>query len=169
MTYKEQLLKSIEDEIKIIKHLYGKIPEGKMEFKPAENTRTVIELLKYLTWCSVGTLKTFIDGDEDSPNYEMYKEFSENAKVMKPEDFEKRMNAQMESIKDLFNKFNDEDLLNKKVMMPYQDKITLGEAVINTSIKHLTAYRMQLYIYLKILGVEMNTVNCWFGEDASEN
>jgi len=165
MTNKEQILKSIEKEFKIIDHLYSKIPEGKSDFKPCENTRTIIELLRYITWCGLGTLKTFIDGDEDSPNYEMYKELLEKSKSMRFEDFPEAMNKQLEEIKILFEKFDDKDLLEKMVMMPNQEKYPLGESIIDTSVKHLTAYRMQLYIYLKILGVKLNTVNCWLGED----
>jgi len=169
MTNKEQILKSIENEFKIIDHLYGKIPEGKSDFKPCEDTRTIIELLRYITWCSLGTLKTFIEGDDNSPNYEMYSELSENSKSMKFDEFPEAMKKQLEEIKILFRKFDDKDLLEKMVMMPDQEKYPLGESVINTSVKHLTAYRMQLYIYLKILGVKLNTVNCWLGEDIEES
>ena len=168
MTHKEEILKAIEDEFKIIDHLYSKIPAGKLDFKPAEKTRTINELLRYLTWCGAATLKTFIEGDDDSPNFEIYKESSESAKDLKPENFPVAMDQQLDSIKKLFDKFNDEDLLTKNVMQPFGDKQPLGEAIIKTSVKHLTAYRMQLYLYLKILGVELNTVNCWIGEDATE-
>ncbi|MEZ4690369.1 MAG: hypothetical protein R3A12_09380 [Ignavibacteria bacterium] len=168
MSYKEQILKAIEDEFKIIDHLYSKIPEGKFDFKPADETRTIIQLLRYITWCSVGTLKTFIDGDDDSPNYEFYREFSEKAKEMKTSDFPDAMKQQLTDIKKLFEKFSEKDLLDKMVMMPDQEKYPLGEAIINTSVKHLTAYRMQLFIYLKILGLKLNTVNCWLGLDPEE-
>ncbi|HMQ68168.1 MAG TPA: hypothetical protein PKA90_04010 [Ignavibacteria bacterium] len=165
MTNKEQILKAIEDEFHIIDHLYSKIPEGKLDFKPAEETRTINDLLRYITWCSVGTLKTFMDGDDDSPNYEFYQEYSEKAKKMQTPDFPEEMKQQLDDIKKLFEKFTDKDLLDKMVMMPNQEKIPLGEALINTCVKHLTAYRMQLFIYLKILGVKLNTVNCWLGVD----
>lgn len=169
MTHKEQILKTIEIEITILNHLHTKIPAGKMDFKPAEGTRTMYELLRYITWASQAPLKTFIDGDEDSTNFEIYKELSEGSKNFKSEEFPEAMNRQLSAIKELFEKFSDEDLLKRKVMMPYQEKVLLGEAIINTVLKHLTAYRMQLYIYLKILGVNLNTVNCWLGEDATED
>jgi hypothetical protein len=168
MTQKENLIKAIEDEFKILKHLHTKIPDDKLEFKPADKTRTIYELLRYLTWCGQGTLKTFIEGDEDSPNFEIYKELSESAKDFKPENFPEAMDKQLISIKMLFEKFNDEDLVIKNVMLPFGVKQPLGEAIINTTIKHLTAYKMQLFLYLKILGIELNTVNCWIGEDATE-
>ncbi len=169
MTHKEQLLHSIEDDFKILKHLHTKIPAGKLEFKPAENMRTVYELLRYLTWCVLVTLKTFIEGDEDSPNFEFYKELSEAAQDFKSEDFNRAMDVQLGSIKKLFEKFSDEDLLSKVVMMPFGDKVPLGEGILNTTLKHITSYKMQLFLYLKILGVKMNTVNCWIGEDESED
>ncbi|MBK8551185.1 MAG: ClbS/DfsB family four-helix bundle protein [Ignavibacteria bacterium] len=169
MTHKDQLLEAIKDEFKIIKHLYTKIPEGKLEFKPAEEMRTVFQLLRYFTWCGLVTLKTFIEGEEDSPNFGIYKELSEAAQNFKPENFNDVMDEQLNSINKLFEKFSDEDLLSKKVMMPFGDKLSLGEAIIKTTVKHMTAYRMQLFLYLKILGVEVNTVNCWIGEDESED
>ncbi|MEO8209125.1 MAG: hypothetical protein ABI840_01080 [bacterium] len=168
MTHKEQMLITIEDEFRILKHLHTKIPEGKLEFKPAENMRTIFQLLRYLTWCGLATLKSFIEGDEDSPNFEFYKELSEAAQNFKTENFNEAMDTQLNSIKMLFEKFNDEDLLTKNVMMPFGDKLPLGEAIIKTTIKHMTGYKMQLFLYLKILGVEVNTVNCWLGEDESE-
>ena len=169
MTHKDQLLEAIEDEFKILKHLHSKIPEGKLEFKPAENMRTVFQLLKYVTWCGLATIKSFIEGDEDSPNFEMYKELSEAAQNFKSENFNDAMDAQLSSIKKIFDKFNDEELLSRRVMMPFGDKLPLGEAIVKTTIKHMTAYKMQLFLYLKILGAEINTVNCWLGEDESED
>lgn len=169
MTHKEQVLNAIEEEFKILKHLCIKIPEGKFEFKPAENMRTVNQLLKYLTWCGLATVKSFIEGDENSPNFEFYKELSDAVKNFKAENFNDAMDVQLNSIKMLFEKINDEDLLTKNVMMPFGEKLPLGEAIIKTTVKHMTAYRMQLFLYLKILGIELNTVNCWIGEDESED
>jgi hypothetical protein len=168
MTHKEQILKSIEDEFKILKHLNTKIPAVKLEFKAAENMRTVLQLLRYVTWCGLASLKSFIEGSSDSPNFEFYKELSDAALNFKAENFDAAMDAQLNSIKKLFEKFNDADLLSKNVMMPFGEKLPLGEAIIKTTVKHLTGYRMQLFLYLKILGIQLNTVNCWLGEDESE-
>lgn len=76
------------------------------------------------------------------------------------------MDEQLKSIKKLFEEFNDEDLLTRKVMLPSQEKLPLREALIKTTVKHFAAYKMHLFLYLKMLEVEVNTVNCWIGEDA---
>jgi len=54
-------------------------------------------------------------------------------------------------------------------MMPYREKWKLGEAIINPTVKHLNGIVCKLFLYLKILGVESSTVNCWLGEDASDD
>lgn len=165
MTHKEQLYEAIKAEFKILNHLYNKIPEGKMEFKPGDEMRTIHQLLKYLTWSGAASLKGFIEGDENSPNFEIYSELSEANKDFKPENFIEYLDRELELIKTLFEKFDDKGLLEKKIMTPFGKKVSLGEGIINTTVKHMNAYKMQLYLYLKILGVKLDTGDCWIGEE----
>jgi hypothetical protein len=44
--------------------------------------------------------------------------------------------------------------------------MSLGAAIMNSSVKFLAAYRMQLFLYIKQLGrQELSTVQNWGGRD----
>ncbi|MCC7159475.1 MAG: hypothetical protein IT281_08055 [Ignavibacteria bacterium] len=57
--------------------------------------------------------------------------------------------------------FADEDLLSKTVLIPWREKMPLGQAIIETSLKWLTGYKMQLYLYLRMNKLEVDTGDCW--------
>ena len=49
MYTKENLIASVENEFRIIKHLAEKIPADTEGYKPTEGQRTTLELLQYLS------------------------------------------------------------------------------------------------------------------------
>jgi hypothetical protein len=60
MYTKEQCLKSIETEIRLIKHLATKIPQGKEGYRPSEGQRSTLELLQYLSASGSSTMKVIL-------------------------------------------------------------------------------------------------------------
>ena len=64
---------------------------------------------------------------------------------------------------------NQEPVLpeGKQIDMGDMGTYTLKDWLLRTSLKFLTAYRMQLFLYLKqTTHPEMSTSNCWLGQDA---
>lgn len=163
MITKKQVLDSFIQEANICKHLYGKLTAPMFDFRAAPNTRSTLELLQYLTICAVGPAKSLVHG-----NWEISKGYREEAAKMPAADFLKRMDQQIEEMKTLFGELLEADLINRDVTYPWGGGEKLGMALVNTSLKFITAYRMQLFLQAKMAGLsDLNTSNCWRGSDAA--
>lgn len=147
--YKEFLLNSIVKDLKICRRLYTRIPANKMDYRPKEGVRSTIELLRYLSWCGTGMIKYWYHGDgRDFKTF--IGEIVSATKTMEPEQFIAAMDEQIETVKALFAEIKDEDLYTKQVNYPSGGNTgPLGEVLLETSVKWLAAYKMQLFLYLK--------------------
>src|ERR1017187_10382673 len=66
------------------------------------------------------------------------------------------------SIQEYMKEISDADLVNKEIELPSKEKMTLGVAIINAPVKWLAAYRMELFLYLKINGhSNLSTNEAW--------
>lgn len=164
MDFKDQIIKSIEKEIKIIKHLFTKLPENSNDFRPAEGMRSLNELLDYLTWCGAGAITAYLNTESDYRS--ITQEYREKARQFSLAQFPEAMDEQMQIIRELLGSINDEDLKNKEVTVVWGEKMKLGEAILNTTFKYFVAYRMQLFLYAKMAGAsQLTTANNWVGMD----
>lgn len=160
MTHKENLFNVIEKEINVIKTLSSKVTKEILPYKPIDGIRTTEEVMQYLTWCGSSTV-TFFLLDDPSKAKENYQKFQEDAKTVTLDNFKERMDAQLSILKDCFEKFSDNDLLTKEVLLPWQEPCLLGFAIMETTVKWLTGYKMQLYLYMKQNGIKLDTGDCW--------
>ena len=162
MSYKESLINCMEQEINVAKTLYTKLPKDSLDFSPGEKMRTTLEVLRYLTWCASSTVNFYMiqETDPEKANSN-YADYYNRAKDMKPGEFPQKMDEQFAEIKTLLAPLSDEDLLNKKVTLPWNIEKPLGEALMETALKWLTAYKMQLFLYAKMGNPELNTIDCW--------
>lgn len=160
MTHKEQILKTLEKEIQVCKRLYTILPKELYDYKPVEGMRTTLELLRYLTWCSGSCLESYFETDKERL-HTLYERNWEHGETMKAEEFPARMDEEWEKIKRHFEMFTDEDLLSKTVTIPWREQMPLGQAIIETSLKWLTGYKMQLFLYMRMNELEVDTGDCW--------
>jgi hypothetical protein len=159
MTHKQQILNTLEKETAICKRLYTLTPKEMLGYTPKEGMRTTMEVLQYLSWCAVSCIENYMAEPEKRKG--IYSRNEEYGRTMKPEDFPARMDEQMEKIKSLLAGVSDDELLTKEVLVPWQQPYILGEALIETAVKWLTGYKMQLFLYMKMNGVELDTGDCW--------
>ncbi len=161
--FKQFLLNSIVKEMKIIRRLATKIPADQHEYRPKENMRSYKELLQYLSVCGTNSISYWYRKDTAVDFRTFVTEVAVNAqKNISPQNFVAAMDAQIELVTKLFEQISEEDLLNKEVDYPGGDKGKLGEAIIETSIKWLTAYKMQLFLKLKLSSdQELKTPDLW--------
>ncbi len=83
---------------------------------------------------------------------------------MTPDAFQTHMDAQLAQIHYMMDQVTDADLAEREVTMPWGATFKLGEALVNTSLKFLTAYRMQLFLHAKTGGAaHLSTSDCWMG------
>lgn len=164
MTHKQQIINTLEKETAICKRLYTMIPNEMMDYSPGYEMRTTLELLRYMTWCSGSCVENYTETDLEIRKG-IYGKNEAYGESMMPEEFPARMNEQMEKIKSLLHDVADEELLTKIVQLPWREEMLLGEALIETSVKWLTGYKMQLYLYMKLNGIELDTGDCWITTD----
>lgn len=157
MYTREQFLKSVGNEIRIIKHLATKIPEGRGDYRPSETQRSTLELLQYLSAAGSTTMKVMLT--ENVKSYEDYLDFKESVNL---ENFKDKMDAQEADIREMFAQISDEDL---KKEFDYYGNRTKVEHLIEGILKTFAAYRMQLFLYVKACGAHVSTMDVWAGVD----
>ena len=161
MITKSGFLEMCRREAGICRHLHGKIDESKLEWKPGENMRTTLELLRYLTYTGIAPAQATVEND-----WETAKGWADKAKDMTAAEFPARMDDQVRHLEKLLEPIPDDDLMNREVALPWGENTTLGGALVATTLRFLAAYRMQLFLYVKASGVsDIGPANCWAGID----
>lgn len=158
---KSILLKSIVKEMMIVKRLATKIPHDQHDFRKKEGMRSTLELLQYLSGCGTGMIRYWYRTDGSDFKTFMGK-LREDAVVITVDNFPQAMDAQIELITRLFDSITEEDLNSKEVDYPWGEKAPLGEAILETCLKWLVGYKMQLFLALKLSSAEaLATPDLW--------
>ncbi len=148
-------------ECDVITHLASKLPAGSDDYRPSPGQRSTLELLRYLAACGIGGARAMHDRD-----WAGYKECAARVEKMPAKEFPAAMARQKQELVALLGGLSDKDLVTRKSMLPWDQEVTLGRALQETTLKWLTAYKMQLFLYAKALGVTaLATSNCWGGMD----
>lgn len=159
--YKQHLTNAMLREMNICKRLYTKIPHDKMDFKTKEELRTIHDQLQYL--CVIGTAPLeFWINKSDMPFNTFFAEVTAASKKIPHEKFLSAMDEQIDRTKKLFNQITEDDLFTKEVSYPWGEKVPLGEAIIGTCIKFLSAYKLQLFLHIKLCSdQQLGTADAW--------
>jgi len=159
---KPELLASLQNEVRILLHLAGKIDPGKVDYRPSPKQRSVIELLKYLTAMGPELIRATKAGGFDVPAW------TAAMKTAEAWDFDQTVAAiaaQSETYATLLADMSDADFRGEIEM--FGSKTTRGAFIVNMVLCGCAAYRTQLFLYLKSCGRdELGTMNLWAGMDA---
>ncbi|MHC5010807.1 MAG: hypothetical protein ACYTG6_07640 [Planctomycetota bacterium] len=162
MLTKDDLRDSVLHECDVCLHLFEKLPEGAFDFRPTPDQRSTLELLRYLSFCGIASCYTAYDR-----SWDRYQVEAEAIADMTGEEFPERMRGQKERIREFFDGLSEEAFAMRESQMPLGDEVKLSRALLDLTLKWLTAYRMQLFLYAKGAGnTEIGTFNCWVGRDA---
>jgi len=164
MFTKDQFIDSIENETQICKHLFSKIPDGSLNYRPTEKQRSLLELLQYLTTCVRTPLNALVAADWSGVSDDL-----KRIKDIPAEKFCDAMDQQLSDVKDRIGQIPMTDFTTKMTSVPWGDNVLLGPALVNLPLKFIAAYRMQLFLYLKGVGnSELSTYSCWIGIDTPD-
>lgn len=157
--YKQHLLQNIEREIVLLKRLAGLIEEKDLNFRIGEKLRSTHELMIYLSYIGELSVYWMMNKDMTADQRKAMRESNMNVTV---EDFSSRLDQQWHNIQELLQNITDEQLMTMESEMPWKEKMPLGSAIINSAIKFLCSYRMQLFNHLKLNGrPELGTREAW--------
>lgn len=159
---KEQLIACLQNEVRILVHLCGKVLPEFLDYRPTPKQRSTIELLRYLTLMGpvlVPSIKagTFLIDEWNAAEA--------RANEMDFANIVESLESQSALYAELLESWTDAD---------FQEDVALfgppsprGVQLINLIVAGHAAYRTQLFCYLKSCGrEELNTMNLWGGMDA---
>lgn len=160
---KSELLTSLQNEVRILLHLAGKIDRATLDYRPTPKQRSTMELLRYVSMMGPTLLEYAITNSQD-PEIWAKAEAAANAR-----DFDQTIAAiaaQSGAYEKLLAGVSDHDL-RAEVSGGDGTRISCGARIVNLVLSGCAAYRMQLFLYLKASGrEELNTMNLWMGADA---
>ena len=163
---KEELIASLQHEVRILVHLAGKVDKSNLDYRPTPKQRSTLELLQYMaimgpTQVAViqaGTFNRAALGAAWSPAEAASKAMSFDQAVA-------AIQAQADEYARTLSGWTEADFRAEIDM--FGTKSTRGSLLVNLVLSGHAAYRTQLFCYLKSCGRdELNTLNLWAGADS---
>lgn len=160
MYTKQNLIDAVSNEFRILKHLAEKIPADTEGYKPTEGQRTTLELIQYLSYVFVATTKVILTNDMS-----IYMPLHEKSKETTIANFASILDQEEVEFKKVLENVTDEDL-SVVINLYNQGEKTKGVYLVESMLKWLGAYKMQLFLYIKSSGnTSIGTSNLWGGID----
>ena len=160
MISKQTFLESVEEEVRILSHLHTKLGAEHFDYRPSSGQRSIRELMWYLGACVLAVTRGAVLGE-----WEAYYRKSKEHDHFDIAEFPARMQAQLDAMRELFRDIPEADF-EKTIEAPWGTVDTLGAMLLNTALKYLTAYRMQLFLHAKAAGLaDLSTHQAWIGRD----
>jgi hypothetical protein len=158
MITKEQFIQSLVRELDIIKHLAGKVDTSKLDYRPTPAQRSTLELLQYLGRSIAISIKGNIAGDQN-----VYIELTKEPNTVTFENFISKMDEQIAFVKEAVGALTEADLAKESTI--WGSTAPLAMHLLGV-LKTATAYKMQLFLYIKMSGnSSIGTSNVWGGMD----
>ncbi|MCU1275763.1 MAG: hypothetical protein JWO48_3194 [Bryobacterales bacterium] len=164
---KDELIKSLQSEVRILLHLISKVKPTKLDYRPTAKQRSMLELLQYMVIVGPIHLRAVMAGAFDMDAWRnTWRTQEAGAKAMNLEEVKEAIGKQPALFAELLGSCSDADLRANIEM--FGSKASRGSMIVSLVLCHYTAYRMQLFLYLKGCGrEELNTMNLWVGKDAA--
>jgi hypothetical protein len=160
---KQELIASLQNEVRILLHLASKIDRSKLDYRPSPKQRSTMELLQYLVTMGPMLLRSIKAGSFDRPAFQAA---SAEAKAYNFDQVLAAIERQKNMYAELIGGFSDADFRGE-IDLFGAGKSSRGAVIINLVLAGCAAYRTQLFLYLKACGRdELNTMNLWSGADA---
>jgi hypothetical protein len=159
MVSKDDVLETLLLECDICTHLFEKLPEGALDYRPTLTQRSTLELLRYLSFSGIGFVAAVVHGDWD-----VYSKGAEGSSSLAAEDFPEAMRRQKDALREAFAGLTEEHLETGRCTMPWGTEMSVGRGLLMLPLRSMAAYRMQLFLYAKSAGnEEIWTPDCWAG------
>jgi len=157
---KEELITSLQNEVRILLHLASKIDRSQLDYRPTPKQRSTLELLRYLTIMGPSLIPAIKTGAFDGAA------FGAAQAAANAMNFDQVLAALEKQGKDYaqLGGWPDADFRGEIEM--FGRKSSRGSLIVNLILCGFAAYRTQLFCYLKSCGRdELNTMNLWAGMD----
>ena len=160
---KEELIASLQNEVRILVHLASKIDRNKLDYRPTPKQRSTMELLQYLAVMGPNLIRSAKAGAFDVPGWQAA---TEEVKTFNFDQVLAALQKQSATYAELLAGYSDEDFRGQ-IDLFGSGKTSRGAFIVFIVLGGCAAYRTQLFLYLKACGrEELNTMNLWGGTDA---
>jgi hypothetical protein len=160
---KQDLIGCLQNEVRILVHLAGKVKPEMLDYRPTPKQRSVIELLRSLTIMGPILVPSIKAGKFLVDEWTAAKK---NAATLDFDATVKALEAESAFYVDAINGFSDEEL-SAEVNL-FGQPATRGRLLVDLIVSGHAAYRTQLFCYLKSCGRdELSTMNLWVGVDGA--
>ena len=160
---KSELIASLQNEVRILVHLAGKVEPEMRDYRPTPKQRSAFELLKYLTVMGPQLVKAAKQGGFDR---EAFMAAQAQAETRNWDQTVAALAKQADEYRELLEPWTDADL-RAEIDMFGRGNASKGSFLVNLVLAGHAAYRTQLFCYLKACGrEELGTMNLWGGMDA---
>jgi hypothetical protein len=158
---KEELIATLQNEVRILVHLAGKVDRSKIDYRPSEKQRSILELLQYMVIMGPNLVRAIKAGAFDG---EAWGIAAAGAKAMSFDQAVAAIQQQSAWYEQTLSTFADSDFREKVDF--FGGNYSKGSHLVNLVVSGYAAYRTQLFLYLKACGrEELNTMNLWGGAD----
>jgi hypothetical protein len=159
---KEELITSLQNEVRILLHLAGKIDRAQLDYRPSPKQRSTLDLLRYLSHMGPVLIPTIKAGKFD---VEAWQAEVAKANASDIDQVLESIGRQATGYADQLSGWTDTDFRGEIEM--FGRKASRGRLIVELVLAAHAAYRTQLFLYLKACGRdELNTMNLWAGVDA---
>lgn len=159
---KDELIRSLQHEVRILLHLVGKIDPTLLDYRPTPRQRSTLELLQYLTVMGPTLVRMAQAGKFDVP---AWTEAETAAAQLSFDEVTAAIAGHADEYATLLGGMTDDDF-RAEVQM-FGRRTSRGAFIVNLVLCGCAAYRTQLFLYLKACGRhELGTMNLWGGLDA---
>jgi len=160
---KTELIAALQNEVRILVHLAGKVDRTTIDYRPTPKQRSTIELLRYLSMMGP-TIIRYAKTNSTDPAL-----WGDATKAAEARDFDQTVAAiaaQSAEYASLLGEMSDADFRGD--VKGFDGSTTSrGAFIVNLVLGGCAAYRTQLFLYLKACGhEELGTMNLWAGMDA---
>ena len=160
---KSELIASLQNEVRILLHLAGKIDRATLDYRPTPKQRSTIELLRYLSMMGPTLVRYAL---ADTPDPALWPTAVQAAEARDFDQTLAAIAAQTDAYRTLLADVSDADFRGE-VKGFDGNNISRGALIVSVVLCGYAAYRTQLFLYLKACGrEELGTMNLWAGVDA---
>jgi len=163
---KDELINSLKDEVRLLLHLVSKAGPQQLDYRPSPKQRSTLELLQYLTIVGPIHLNVVVSGAFDMvQGADLWRREDAIAKARSFDETVRAIEGLPKTFADGIGAISDDEL--RQPISLFGQTASRGQWLVRMLLSHYTAYRMQLFLWLKASGrEELNTMNLWAGIDA---
>jgi hypothetical protein len=159
---KQELIDMLQNEVRILVHLAGKVDDKALNYRPTEKQRSTLELLRYLTIMGPNLVRGIKAGSFDM---EAWGKAETHSKTLDLKGAIAAIEQESADYANVLGGMSEADFA--ATMDMFGTVKSKGSHIVYLVAGGHAAYRTQLFCYLKSTGHDgLNTMNLWGGMDA---